>query len=1101
MRRLITLFIIVISALFFMNINASTIYKNVPDFSNNYLKRFNSYTRYFVTTDAPYGYEIDEIKNDSNYKLGGLLNKDEFLNSMDSNGNTYLFNGLEYWTMTKSDSSKMMVIDPKSTSKISNFPYDRSSGIRNTEYVQNGTYLNGSGTYTDPWTFVKKHYVTFVYDDTKIAINPRVAFAPYNGAITVRVTDGNAYVYSSNDCGAELTIENKLKLENIKKDITCNISTALAYHTITYNPEGYCTPNTKTIKHGKEIGEMCAPIKTGYTFKGWYDEETGGTKVTKKTKLMEDMDLYAKFEANEFIVNYIGNNNTSGETTNQTCTYDEECNLKVNGFMRTGYTFNGWNTKADGTGTLYAERDSIKNIVSQGTKKFYAMWKANPIVLAASTSTVSYSTSGQTKNNFVSEATGGTGSYSYTIIGGNDSAYFTLSGRDLTIKAATPAETYRITIKATDNNSGSTTEGIMTLVINKIDPTCPTLTAYSGVFDGNPHTISISGGVGGTIQYSTDNVSWSTTKPTRTDVGEITVYVKRASSNNYNEKSCGSAKVTITQASATCPTLTTYSGDFDEKDHSITVSGGANGTIQYRTATSGDGSTWTTTNPTRTAAGTTTVYVRVEASGNYKTISCGNAKIKINKVAATLTCSNKTYNGAEQTACSCNGGTVDGEYKATNYSSTAYTASCTPDGNHTTPSNKTWTMSKKPITITAKAQTVSYGTAISNSTSDVTVDTLVSGHSLTAITLTPSTSNYTTSGTITPKSATIKKGSTDVTSNYSISYATGTLKINKVAATLTCSNKTYNGAEQTACSCSGGTVDGEYKATNYRSTAYSASCTPDGNHTTPSNKTWTMSKKPITITAKAQTINYGTSISNSTSDVTVDTLVSGHSLTAITLTPSTSNCTTNGTITPSAATIKKGSTDLTSNYSISYATGTLKIDKVLATCPTLTRYKEDYDGQPHSIIVSGGSGGTIQYSTDNETWSTTNPTLTDVGVLQVYVRVVGDSNHKTVTCGYAYLSVEPLEATCPTKIPYCGIYDGQPHTITIIGGSGGTIYYRASEDGGQTWTDWSTTLPTRTEIGQTIVQVKILGDKNYHPSKGCTSANIDVRSKYLPCEG
>lgn len=967
MRRLITLFIIVISALFFMDINASTLYKNVPDFSNNYLKRFNSYTRYFVTTDAPYGYEIDEIKNDSNYKLGGLLNKDEFLNSMDSNGTTYLFNGLEFWTMTKSDSSKMVVIDPKSTSKISSFPYDRSTGIRNTEYVQNGVYLSGQGTYTDPWTFVKKYYVTFVYDDSKVTITPRVAFAPFNGAVTVQVIDGDEYVYTSNDCGAELTIENKLKLENIKKDITCNITTALAYHTITYNPEGYCTPNTKKVKHGKEIGTMCVPTKTGYTFKDWYDEETGGTKVTKKTKLMDDMDLYARFEANEFIVKYNGNNNTGGETTNQTCTYDEECNLKVNEFMRTGYTFNGWNTKVDGTGTLYAERDSIKNIVSQGTKQFYAMWKANPITLAASTSTVSYNaTSAQTKNNFMTEATGGTGSYKYEIVSRNDSSYFTLSGRNLTIKAATPSGTYPITIKATDNDSGSTAEGVMTLVINKIDATCPTLTAYSGTYDGSSHSITVSGGVGGTLNYSTDNSTWSTTKPTITDVGEITVYVKRASSTNYNEKACGSAKVTITQANATCPTLTAYEGNYDGENHTITVSGGANGTIQYRTATSGDGSTWSTTKPTRKNAGTTTVYVRMEATGNYKTTACGSKTIKIKKIdptCPTLTAYSGDYNGRAHTI-GVSGSNLAGG--TTNYST---------DGS-------TWSTTKP--TLTDAGEITVYVKKASNT-------------------------NYNEK----------QCGSAKIT----------ILPIDATCPDITSFNNYYDGKPHTI------DVSGESNGTIQYST---------------NNSTWSTTKPTRT-------------------DV--------------------------GTTTVYVRVVASGNYKTTSCGSRS-----IIISPPNAICPTLTEYNEDYDGKPHTIGVTGGSGGTIQYSTDNETWSTTKPTLTDVGVLTVYVRVVGDSNHNTVTCGYVYLAVEPLEATCPTIVSCCAIYDGKSHTITVTGGAHGTIYYRSSLDGGATWTDWSTTLPTRTEIGQTIVQVKILGDKNYHPSKGCTSANIDVRSKYLPCD-
>jgi hypothetical protein len=35
--------------------------------------------------------------------------------------------------------------------------------------------------------------------------------------------------------------------------------------------------------------------------------------------------------------------------SNETFTYDVSKNLTTNSFTRTGYSFNGWNTKADGT--------------------------------------------------------------------------------------------------------------------------------------------------------------------------------------------------------------------------------------------------------------------------------------------------------------------------------------------------------------------------------------------------------------------------------------------------------------------------------------------------------------------------------------------------------------------------------------------------------------------------------------------------------------------------------------------------------------------------------------------------------------------------------
>ncbi len=109
----------------------------------------------------------------------------------------------------------------------------------------------------------------------------------------------------------------------------------------------------------------------------------------------------------------------------------------------------------------------------------------------------------------------------------------------------------------------------------------------------------------------------------KTNAGVYTVNCLGDDDHNSADKVCSIAKV-----NATCPTLTAYSGNYDGKSHTITVSGGSGGTIEYRTSTTGD---WTTTKPTRTNVGTTTVYVRVNGDVNHNTVNCGSKTIEINE--------------------------------------------------------------------------------------------------------------------------------------------------------------------------------------------------------------------------------------------------------------------------------------------------------------------------------------------------------------------------------------------------------------------------------------------------------------------------------------
>ena len=69
-------------------------------------------------------------------------------------------------------------------------------------------------------------------------------------------------------------------------------------------------------------------------------------------------------------------NGGTGSMTQQTV--ENSATLKSNTFTRTGYTFAGWNTKADGTGTNYANGATINATESsKGNVTLYAKWTAN----------------------------------------------------------------------------------------------------------------------------------------------------------------------------------------------------------------------------------------------------------------------------------------------------------------------------------------------------------------------------------------------------------------------------------------------------------------------------------------------------------------------------------------------------------------------------------------------------------------------------------------------------------------------------------------------------------------------------------------------------
>ena len=196
--------------------------------------------------------------------------------------------------------------------------------------------------------------------------------------------------------------------------------------------------------------------------------------------------------------------------------------------------------------------------------------------------------------------------------------------------------------------------------------------------------------------------------------GDTTITIMGTGGSNYTD---ASATVLVSSGArrASNPVVTNYSNEYDGISHTVSVAPTDDGTIVYRE----EGQTeWNITPPERTDPGTTTFYVKVQGNGD------------------------KILDSFEETA--------------------------------------TITILPRNLVITAKDQSISFGKSIVKDNSQIIIggSGLASGQSLSGnVTLTPSTDQVTTNGTITPSGAVIKKGSIDVTDCYDIQYVAGHLTI------------------------------------------------------------------------------------------------------------------------------------------------------------------------------------------------------------------------------------------------------------------------------------------------------------------------------------
>ena len=333
--------------------------------------------------------------------------------------------------------------------------------------------------------------------------------------------------------------------------IKCSYSSpSSSSHKCPNNNNNYATTSSKT--HNKScskcggdgaLNTTCARCNgKGVNYKCTYDgcelrSSTAGGRAydyweTETSAPSSGSLTFCHEEENTYTISFNGNGNTSGSTASLTGVwYSASKTLTSNGFKKTGYTFNGWNTKADGTGTAYANGATVSKLTATngGTVTLYAQWKAN-------TYTIKYNANGGTgtmedtvntygnsisirANTFVNAGysfngwyvyrksddawyyTNGT-NYAWTKEGSQTSGYYkatlknentvskitSVNGDVLTLYAQWKANTYKVTV----NPNG----GIYNNILN--------LTEYS-VVTGNSVTVTNPSRIGYTFTGWTEN--------------------------------------------------------------------------------------------------------------------------------------------------------------------------------------------------------------------------------------------------------------------------------------------------------------------------------------------------------------------------------------------------------------------------------------------------------------------------------------------------------------------------------------------------------------------------------------------------------------------
>ena len=175
-----------------------------------------------------------------------------------------------------------------------------------------------------------------------------------------------------------------------RSDITQNYNYNKKEYYVIYHGNGATGGSTATSTHAENETKpltLNGYTRTGYTFNGWNAQANGGgaffgdgQSVTNLTYADgRNFDLYAQWGINTYQIIF-NSNGGAGSMANQNIVYGQSATLTPNGFGRMHYTFLGWNTAADGSGTSYANQ-ALYGPMGDSNVTLYAQWAPKPFYI------------------------------------------------------------------------------------------------------------------------------------------------------------------------------------------------------------------------------------------------------------------------------------------------------------------------------------------------------------------------------------------------------------------------------------------------------------------------------------------------------------------------------------------------------------------------------------------------------------------------------------------------------------------------------------------------------------------------------------------------
>ena len=280
-----------------------------------------------ATGGSPVGGAGDNWKPSADTTLYAQWNETNYTLTVDPNGGTWNGNTAQQ-TVTGTYNESKTIGNPTAPN---GYTVTLNNDGATTQIIQTKTFTG--------WTSSGKGSIS----------NTTYTFGDGNGTITAQYTGDNVTLqtptkegYTFDGWYTESTGGNKVTSPYTPtNDITLYARWTANQYTITFDADGgNVTPSTKQVTYDQKYGELPTPTKTGYTFEGWFMEDSTQITSNDTVKITEDKTLKAHWKGATYTLTVNPNGGTwneSSELQTVTGTYNSPKQI-ANPTAPNGYT-------------------------------------------------------------------------------------------------------------------------------------------------------------------------------------------------------------------------------------------------------------------------------------------------------------------------------------------------------------------------------------------------------------------------------------------------------------------------------------------------------------------------------------------------------------------------------------------------------------------------------------------------------------------------------------------------------------------------------------------------------------------------------------------